>query len=71
MPAIPPTSAQLVADIERRIRAGEWKPGEPIPTTRELAAAYRVGERTVQRVIRVLRDRGVLVGRPGARVYVA
>ncbi|NEC67365.1 GntR family transcriptional regulator [Streptomyces sp. SID9727] len=36
----------IAADIIRRIEAGEWPAGAPLPSRRALAAEYGVGGRT-------------------------
>ena len=71
VPAIPMSSSQIVDDLAERIRAGEYPPGSQLPTYAALAALYDVSPATVAIVIRILRDRGVVVGVPGRGTYVA
>ena len=71
MPAIPMSSAQIVDDLIARIAAGEWEPGQRLPSYNELAELYSVRFGTIARVILILRERGVVVGVPGKGTYVA
>lgn len=71
MPAIPMSSAQIVDDLTARIAAGEWEPGQRLPSYNELAELYSVRFTTIARVILILRERGVVVGVPGKGTYVA
>lgn len=52
--------AKVADDIECRIREGEFPPGTRLPGRGPLAAEYRVGELTVRRAMRELRDRGAV-----------
>jgi DNA-binding GntR family transcriptional regulator len=61
---------EIADDLQRRVRAGEYPAGSPIPSYTNLARAYGVSESTVQRSIILLRDRGVVEGRTGRGVFV-
>lgn len=65
------TYKQIAEDLTSRIAAGEYAPGDELPTYKDLAALYSVGMTTAARVYAVLNDRGVVVGQAGRRVYVA
>jgi DNA-binding GntR family transcriptional regulator len=56
-------SERVTADLRARITAGEWQPGEAVPTVSELAASYGVSRATVAKAVRVLVDEGLLVTR--------
>ena len=56
-------SERVSADLRRRIQAGEWKPGEAIPSVTALVAAYGVSRATVHKAVRVLVAEGLLVSR--------
>jgi GntR family transcriptional regulator len=72
MPALPMTSAQIVEDLSARIASGEYgPPGTQLPTYHELARLYSVGFTTIAGIVRILRDRGVVVGISGRGTYVA
>lgn len=47
------------------------RPGERLPSTREISARHRVSPVTVSRALAELRAEGVLVTRPGSGTYVA
>ena len=60
--------AQIVADIERAIAAGELRPGDRLPSERELAAEHGVSRMTVRQALQTLESRGLLrraIGRSG------
>lgn len=62
---------RIAADIRRRIAAGEWRPGEPLPSRAELAAELGVHPQTVRLAYVLLRRTGVLEGEERKAVYVA
>jgi GntR family transcriptional regulator len=68
---IPPTTREIAEDITDRIRGGEYPPGTKLPPAREVAGLYGVSMATAQRVMLILKERGVVVGRQGDAVYVA
>jgi GntR family transcriptional regulator len=62
---------RIAADIERRIAAGEWRPGQDLPSRAELAAELGVNPQTVRLAYVHLRRTGVLEGEERRAVYVA
>ena len=66
-----PLYEQIAATIKARVAAGVLKPGEQLPTTREMAAEFEVGETTMKMALRRLRWDGVVVGQPGKAIYIA
>lgn len=58
-------------DVLRRIRDGEWKRGEIIPSEVELAAAFGCSRATVNRALQALADAGILDRRRKAGTRVA
>jgi GntR family transcriptional regulator len=60
---------QIAASLRQRLRAGEWPPGERLPSIPALAAEYGVAKQTVQRTIDQLRVEGLLITRPGSGTY--
>jgi GntR family transcriptional regulator len=50
----------VAADLRRRIAAGEWQPGEALPTVAALAGHYQVSKATVTRTLRILADEGLV-----------
>ena len=67
---LPMTSAQIAEDLTARIKSGEYRPGQQLPTYHTLSKLYSVSYATIARVIVLLRDRGVVVGIPGRGVFV-
>jgi GntR family transcriptional regulator len=51
--------------------AGEWKPGEAIPSEMDLAARYRVSQGTVRKAIDALAAEHILMRRQGRGTFVA
>jgi GntR family transcriptional regulator len=68
---IPMSSSQIVDDLAERIRLGEYQPGTQLPTYDSLASLYDVSPATIAIVVRILRERGLVVGVPGRGTYVA
>jgi GntR family transcriptional regulator len=62
---------RIAADIQRRIAAGEWVPGQDLPSRAELAAELGVNPQTVRLAYVLLRRTGVLTGEERRAVYVA
>lgn len=64
------SSDQIAADLTERIRRGEYAPGSQLPTYAALAALYSVSESTISTVMRLLRERRVVVGVAGRGTFV-
>ena len=59
MPRTPQVPYLAIAEALRaRLDAGEWLPGEQIPSTAELATEYGTSRTTAARAVRVLADEG-------------
>lgn len=63
--------AQVAADLERRIRGGEWRFDARLPSRDDLAAEYGVAERTIRRALQVLEADGLVTVVPAKGVYVS
>ncbi|MGV9355781.1 aminotransferase class I/II-fold pyridoxal phosphate-dependent enzyme [Streptomyces misionensis] len=63
-------AAEIAADVERAVGAGQLRPGQSLPPMRELATRLGVNPNTVAAAYRTLRERGVIetAGRRGSRV---
>jgi len=70
-PSFSPLYQQIKALILTSLRAGEWKPGEVIPSETELAARYRVSQGTVRKAIDELAAENLLLRRQGKGTFVA
>jgi len=70
-PAFSPLYQQIKSLLLQSLEAGEWKPGESIPSEMELAARYRVSQGTVRKAIDELAAGNLLVRRQGKGTFVA
>ncbi|MDR2853069.1 MAG: GntR family transcriptional regulator [Burkholderiaceae bacterium] len=70
-PAFSPLYQQIRALILERLQAGEWKPGEPIPSEIELAARFHVSQGTMRKAIDALAVENLVVRRQGKGTFVA
>jgi GntR family transcriptional regulator len=70
-PAFSPLYQQIKDLILHGLQAGEWKPGEAIPSEMELAARFRVSQGTVRKAIDELAANNLLVRRQGKGTFVA
>lgn len=64
-------SAAVVHQVEGLILQGILRPGERLPSERELAERLGVSRPSLRDAISNLQDSGLLTARPGAGVYVA
>lgn len=70
-PADPRPLYQVVADdLRRAITGGTYRPGDKLPSGRELAREYAIAPMTVASALSVLRDEGLIASRQGRGVYV-
>jgi GntR family histidine utilization transcriptional repressor len=60
--------ARIRADLEGRIRSGDWPPGARIPTEHELTAQYGCARMTVHKAISALVAAGLIERRKKAGV---
>ena len=70
-PLFSPLYRQIAALITRNLQAGEWQPGQAIPSEQELAARYKVSQGTVRKAVNELAASNLLVRRQGKGTYVA
>ena len=61
----------VARDLTDRIRGGEFKPSERIPSERDLAQHYEVSRPTIREAVIALEVDGLLDARPGAGVFVS
>jgi GntR family transcriptional regulator len=66
-----PMYGQIVEQVTAKILAGDWLPGQPLPSIRQLAAGSKVSVITVKRAYLELERAGIIVTRPGKGSYVA
>ncbi len=70
-PAFSPLYQQIKGLILQSLQAGEWKPGELIPSEIELAGRFRVSQGTVRKAVDELAGDNLLVRRQGKGTFVA
>ena len=70
-PAFSPLYQQIKGLITRELQAGQWKPGEAIPSELDLAARFKVSQGTVRKAIDELAAENLLVRRQGKGTFVA
>jgi len=70
-PAFSPLYQQIKGLILNSLRAGEWKPGEAIPSEMDLAAHFKVSQGTVRKAIDELASENLLLRRQGKGTFVA
>src|SRR6187402_3773295 len=70
-PAFSPLYQQIKDLILQSLEAGEWKPGESIPSEMELAGRFRVSQGTVRKAIDELAAENLVVRRQGKGTFVA
>jgi GntR family transcriptional regulator len=70
-PSFQPLYAQIKAALEKSLEAGEWRPGEPIPSEAQLAGRFGVAQGTVRKAIDALAAENLVVRRQGKGTFVA
>jgi GntR family transcriptional regulator len=66
-----PTYLQLVQQVRRAARLGVLRPGDQLPTVKEVVASLAINPNTVLRAYRELDLEGVTAGRRGVGTFVA
>jgi len=70
-PTFSPLYQQIKGLITQSLEAGEWKPGDMIPSEMELAGRYKVSQGTVRKAIDELAAENLLLRRQGKGTFVA
>ncbi len=70
-PSFSPLYQQIKALLVHGLQAGEWQPGQAIPSETLLAARFKVSQGTVRKAIDELATGNVLVRRQGKGTFVA
>ena len=65
-----PIYVQLVEQIKRLVDSGELKPGDQLPTVRQLATEVRVNFNTIARSYRILDEAGFISTQHGRGTYI-
>ncbi len=61
---------QIVEQVRRQVMSGALKPGDQLPTVRQMAAELRVNFNTVARAYRILDDLGLISTQQGRGTYI-
>lgn len=65
-----PIYSQLVEQVKQLVATGHLKPGDQLPTVRQLAADLRVNFNTIARAYRLLHDEGVISTQQGRGTFI-
>jgi len=65
-----PVYLEIMGQVKRAIATGELKPGDQLPTVRQLAADLRVNFNTVARAYRLLDEEGIISTQHGRGTYI-
>src|SRR4030088_824479 len=66
-----PTYMQLVQQVRHAVQYGILKPGDQLPTAREVVEELAINPNTVLKAYRELERQGFAHGRPGAGTFIA
>ena len=69
-PKVQPLFAQIRELIVERIKSGEWKPGEPLPSETEFGVFYNVSQGTVRKAIAEMAAENLVVRFRGKGTFV-
>lgn len=65
-----PIYVQIVEQVQQALAAGQLKPGDQLPTVRQLASDIRVNFNTVARAYRMLDEAGLISTQQGRGTYI-
>ncbi|GAA5073556.1 DNA-binding GntR family transcriptional regulator [Thermocatellispora tengchongensis] len=65
-----PAYLQIADDLRAQIRGGALAPGDPLPSTAQLAEQYDASLSVVKMAVGILRNEGLVVGQQGKGVFV-
>ena len=65
-----PIYVQIMEQIRQMVTTGELRPGDQLPTVRQLAADLRVNFNTVARAYRLLDEAGLISTQQGRGTYI-
>ena len=70
-PSFRPLYEQIKVLLTQSLIAGEWHPGEAIPSEQDLAQRFKVSQGTVRKAIDALAAENILIRRQGKGTFVA
>ncbi len=62
---------EIMEHLQERIRSGEWKPGERLPTMQDLALHYKLSLTAVREALRLLESRSIVSIEHGRGIFVS
>jgi len=65
-----PTYRQLVDQVRQALRLGLLRPGDQLPTVRDVVKQIAINPNTVHRAYRELEHQGLTEGRPGSGTFI-
>jgi len=65
-----PIYMQIVEQVRQRVSTGELRPGDQLPTVRQMATDLRVNFNTVARAYRLLDEAGLISTQQGRGTYI-
>ncbi|MCX4581017.1 GntR family transcriptional regulator [Streptomyces sp. NBC_01571] len=65
-----PLHERIAADLRAQIRSGDYAADTAIPSTEQLKTRFEASNATVQKALGLLKNEGLIVGRPGSSVKV-
>lgn len=65
-----PSYYELFTKIRKEISEGKWKPGERLPSIRDMAKRYGTGIATVRRVMEMLANENLVTSQQGKGIFV-
>ena len=65
-----PLYLQIARQVEQLVAGGGLKPGDQLPTVRELATELRINFNTVSRAYRILDEAGIISTQRGRGTYI-
>lgn len=66
-----PIYLQVINELKKKMVKGELKPGEKMPSSRDLAVAYKVNQNTAARIYREMEMAGYCFTRRGIGTFVS
>lgn len=61
---------EIVTAIEEQVTQGELKPGDKLPSERELSEQFNVSRTAVREAVKALREKGMVVVHPGRGTFI-
>jgi GntR family transcriptional regulator len=66
-----PKYLRIHSNLRQRITSGQWSPGSPLPSQRELADEFGVSVMTLRQALQLLTDEGLIETRHGSGTFAA